>query len=454
MSRLRALWWRVRGSLWFMPTLLVGAAALLAFALVELSALHDLDLQERWPRLFGVGAEGSRGLLSAIATAMLTVAGTVFSITLAVLSLAASQYSPRVVRAFMGDRPTQVVLGVFVAVFVYCLVVLRTIRGGEEEFVPSLAVLGGIVLAFVAVGFLVFFIHHLASSIEPSSILERVAIGTDAAVEDLFPEELGESLDEETPDAPAPAIRDWAPVPAAQAGYIVSLDNAALLDFAREQGRVVRMELAIGDYAVQGQPLAWLEGAAQPEEQACASLNACYSYDRQRTIEQDAAFGLQQIVDVALRALSPGINDQSTAVLCIDRLTDALVRLARRRIETPYRRDGTALRVIAAGPSFAGLVRLAFSDVREGGAGKPAVLDRLLWSLEQIAASTGSAQRRRALADELEQVAACAERTLVAPRERAEVLARAAQLRSALAPVSRPAAPQAPPSDRYARPVR
>lgn len=432
MSRLRTLWWRVRGSLWFLPALLICGAALLAFALVELSALHDLGLQRRLPRLFGVGAEGSRGLLSAIATAMLTVAGTVFSITLAVLSLAASQYSPRVVRAFMGDRPTQVVLGVFVAVFVYCLVVLRTIRAGDQEFVPSLAVMGGIVLALVAVGFLVFFIHHLASSIEPSSILQRVASGTDAAVEGLFPEDLGQASEEEAQDAAALRVRAWAPVPAAQAGYIVSLDNAALLAFARERERVVRMELAVGDYAVQGQPLAWLEGAAEPGAKARAALNACYSFDRQRTIEQDAAFGLQQMVDVALRALSPGVNDQSTAVLCIDRLTSVLVRLARRRIETPYRRDGQALRVIAVGPSFAGLVRLAFADLRESGAGKPAVLDRLLWSLEQIAAATASGPRRKALAEELEQVAACAERTLPAARERAQVLARAARLSSVL----------------------
>jgi uncharacterized membrane protein len=292
--------------------------------------------------------------------------------------------------------------------------------------------MGGIVLALVAVGFLVFFIHHLASSIEPSSILQRVASGTDAAVEGLFPEDLGQASEEEAQDAAASRIRAWAPVPAAQAGYIVSLDNAALLAFAREQDRVVRMELAVGDYAVQGQPLAWLEGAAEPGAKTRAVLNACYSFDRQRTIEQDAAFGLQQMVDVALRALSPGVNDQSTAVLCIDQLTSVLARLARRRIETPYRRDGEALRVIAVGPSFAGLVRLAFADLRESGAGKPAVLDRLLWSLEQIAAATASGPRREALAEELEQVAACAERTLPAARERAQVLARAAQLRSVL----------------------
>lgn len=168
------------------------------------------------------------------------------------------------------------------------------------------------------------------------------------------------------------------------------------------------------------------------DAKAQAALNACYSYDRQRTIEQDAAFGLQQMVDVALKALSPGINDQSTAVLCIDRLTEVLVRLARRRIETPYRRDATALRVIACGPSFAGLLDSTFTDLRANAGGKPVVLDRLLWSLERIAAATANVARRGVLAAETASIAECAGRTLAAPRERAAVLARAARLASYL----------------------
>jgi uncharacterized membrane protein len=431
-SRLRGLWWRVRSSLWFVPSLLVLGGLALAVALVELGSLHDLDLQRRWPRLFGAGAEGARGMLSAIATAMLTVAATVFSITLAVLSLAASQYSPRVLRTFMSDRPTQVVLGVFVAVFVYCLAVLRTIRGGEDPFVPSLAVLGGMVLALVAVGFLVFFIHHLASSIEAPSILQRVGRGTDAAVENLFPEELGEEADEASHEAALDCGDRWTAAPAAATGYIVSLDNDALLAFARKQGRVVRMALALGDYALQGQPLAWLSGDGKVDEEAQRALNACYDLERQRTVEQDAAFGLQQMVDVALRALSPGINDQSTAVLCIDRLTEVLVRLARRRIEQPYRRDDTALRVIAIGPTFAGLVNLVFADLRENGAGKPVVLERLLWSLERIGAATASVARRRVLSEEAERIAQCAERSVAAPHQRARLVRRAASLQQAL----------------------
>lgn len=432
MSRLGALWWRIRSGLWFLPTLLVASATLLAVALVDASDRLDWSLEEAMPMLFGVGVEGSRSLLAAIATSMLTVAGTVFSITLAVLSLAASQYSPRVLRSFMADRPTQAVLGVFVGVFAYCVVVLRTIRGGEQPFVPSLAVLAAIVLAFVAIGLLVFFIHHLATSIEASAILVRIARGTHQAVETLFPDDLGKEGGEAAEEDAVRAIGAWTAAPALEGGYIVSLDNAALLEFARRRGRVVRMELAIGDFAVAGQPLASLAGAQAVDANACAALNRCYAFDRQRSIEQDAAFGVQQMVDVGLKALSPGINDQSTAVLCIDRLSEVLVRVARRRVENPWRRDGGALRVVAIGPTFAGLVRLAFADLREAAAGKPTVLARLVRALERVGRATASPGRRAVLCEELERVAECSQRTLAAPHEREAMLALAATLRAEL----------------------
>jgi uncharacterized membrane protein len=422
----------VRNGLWFVPAVLVASATALAVALVELGGAHELELQAHWPRLFGVGAEGSRGLLAAIAGTMLTVAGTVFTVTLAVLSLAASQYSPRVLRSFMADRPTQVVLGVFVAVFAYCLVVLRTIRAGDEPFVPSLAVLVGIVLAFAAVGFLIYFIHHLASSIEASSIVARVARGTHAAVDALYREQLDEAADEATSDPRAAGINEWMPVLARATGYIVSVDERALLAFARRQGRVVRMELAVGDFAMQGQPLASLEGGGCVSAQAQVTLDRCYSFDRQRTIEQDAAFGMQQIVDVGLKALSPGINDQSTAILCIDRLCELLVRLANRRIERKFRGDESGLRVIAAGPTYARLAGLAFGDLRDSAAGKPMVLARLISSIERVVAATAHPRRRAVLAAELEKITSCAQRTL-SPEVREGVLAHAARVRGAWA---------------------
>jgi uncharacterized membrane protein len=394
------LWWRMSSSLWFVPALMVFGAVVLAAVLVELETFNQVHLAALWPRLFGAGAEGARGLLSAVAGSMITVAGVVFSMTVVALSLASSQHSPRVLRAFMTDRPTQIVLGSFVGIFAYCLVVLRTIRGGSEEtFVPSLTVLGGIVLAFVGIGFLIFFIHHLASSIEVSSILERVTQATLRSIENLFPEPLAAPAAEKL-DADASGPRSWTPVACSVTGYIISVDNEALIAFARANDRVVRMQHGIGDFVIRGQTLAWLDGDPGASEAQEDALNVCYAFDRQRTTEQDAAFGVQQLVDVALKALSPGINDPTTAIMCIDRLSEVLVHVARRRVETPYRRDDGGLRVIAVGPSFAGLVEIAYSAVRDHARGDRQVLHRLLWSIEQVAAVATEPGRLRALENE------------------------------------------------------
>jgi len=394
-ARARVVWWRLSSSLWFVPAILVALATAAALGLVALDGVVDKSLAERWPAVFGVGADGARGFLSAIATAALTVAGTMFSVTLAVLSLAASQYSPRVLRTFMSDRPTQFVLGFFVALFAYCLFVLRTIRGGDPGFVPSLAALGGIALAFVAIGLLVYFIHHLASSIEAASILDRLTRGTEKSIDSLFPDDLGEGADDGgAAEPPGP----WTSVASPVSGYIVSVDADGVLDTARRSGRVVRMERAIGDFVVAGEPLASLHGEANDDALA-DELRACFSLDRQRTVQQDAAFGVQQIADIARKALSPGINDQSTAILCVDRLSELLVRVARRRIVARERRDaGGELRVLAIGPTFESLLEEAFRDICHEGAGKAAVVAAMVRALERIRFATRDPRRLAVLA--------------------------------------------------------
>jgi uncharacterized membrane protein len=193
MLKLRMVWEQLRSSFWFLPGVIVLAAVLLALFLVQL----DLSLQEKqalyaeWPMLLGSGAEGARSLLSTVASSMITVAGVVFSITIVALSLASNQYTSRVLRNFMRDRVNQAVLGLFLGIFAYCLMVLRTIRGAEETiFVPSVAVLFGLLLAFVGIAVLIYFIHHIAMSIQAVNILAEVAVESLSAVEQLFPDKL------------------------------------------------------------------------------------------------------------------------------------------------------------------------------------------------------------------------------------------------------------------------
>ena len=201
MNKLKQLWSDVRSSFWFMPSLIVMGSIGFAVALIEADSTGIDRWLARWPRLFGAGAEGARGMMSTIAGSMMTVVGVTFSMILVVLALASSQYTSRILRNFMRSRVTQVVLGIFAGIFTYCLIVLRTIRGGDEgAFVPSLAVFFGFVLALGGVVALMFFIHHIASSIQASSIIASVAQETIAAIDRLFPEKLGQGPGEDEDD--------------------------------------------------------------------------------------------------------------------------------------------------------------------------------------------------------------------------------------------------------------
>ncbi len=388
MSRLRAAWWRVSGSLWFVPAVMVLGATLLAVLLVELDGALQVELAESWPRLFGTGAEGAREMLSAIAGSMITVAGVVFSVTIVALSLAAQAYSPRVLRTFMHDRPTQVALGVFVGIFAYCLVVLRTVRADGDDgpgFVPAMAVFGALLLALAGVAVLVYFIHHVALAIQIPTILQRIVAESARAIERLFPQELGgEGEDEDLGQTEERALREWRAIPARRSGYIVEVDAEGLLAFARERGALLRMELAVGEFVVESLPLASLAGAAGDAAADAKALDKLYTLGPERSIEQDAAFGIQQLVDIATRAVSPGINNPSTAAMCADHLSALLVLLARRRIPSRRRLDRGQLRVIAKGPTFDSLVALAFEPLLHHARNSPEALAALARALRAI----------------------------------------------------------------------
>lgn len=416
----RAVWRKLRSSFWFTPALIVLGSMLLAVLLVELDVRRTADLASWSPRLFGAGADGSRTMLAAIATSMITVAGVVFSITIVALSLTSTQYSPRVLRNFMRDAPTQVVLGVFVGIFAYCLVVLRTIRGGDEGgFIPSVAVLGGLGYALAGIGVLIYFIHHVALGIQAASILGRIAADTELAIDHLFPEQLGDPPATDSLELRLP--QDWHAVRAPRSGYVQSVDAEALLRHACRCGTVVRLCVEVGQYVSERTTLLQAGiGAAGPA--AVERLAGSIIVGRQRSVEQDAAFGLQQLVDVALRALSPGVNDPRTACMCINELGRLLARLAGRTMPGAYRFHGGALRVIAPVPDFGGMAFSALAPVARNCGGDVDVLSHLLDALDAVREAAPQAARKAAMHRCVLEIQA--EVARVRPRARAAALRR------------------------------
>ncbi len=420
---LRLYWAELRSSLWFVPALLVLAAVGAALLMIHLDV--RLAASRSGPPPLGIGAAGARGVLGTIAGSIITVAGVAFSITIVALSLTASQYSSRVLRNFMRDRTSQRVLGVLVGTFAYCLVVLRTVRGGDEHiFVPALAVSGGVILALVAIATFVYFIHHIATAIQASTIVANVAEETLAAVDVIFPEALGDEPAEDAIDAGASIpVGPWRPVLAGRSGYVRHVDCEALLAFARERGVVVRMEHAVGDFAIEGTALVSLAGGADVDDATAERVNRIFILDHYRTTEQDLGYGVRQMVDVALRALSPGINDTTTAIMCVDWLTAVLRRVAERRIPSRARLEDGVLRVIARGPTFESLTRQAFDQIRQHAAGNEAVLLRQSHHLESLLPLCRSSAQRHVLRQELALVAAVAAHSIPLAADRVAIAA-------------------------------
>ncbi|MEN6332003.1 MAG: DUF2254 domain-containing protein [Smithella sp.] len=435
MNKFKQLWSTLRSSFWFTPSLIVLLSVALAVALIEADTAVSDQWLTRWPRLFGAGAEGARGMMSTISGSMITVVGVTFSMILVVLALASSQYTPRILRNFMRSRITQVVLGIFAGIFTYCLIVLRTIRGGDEgAFVPNMAVFFGFVLSLGGVGALMLFIHHIASSIQASSIISSVAEETIAAIDRLFPEKLGQGPGEDDDVQTLSSLSEWnwRAVPASQSGYIQNVNNSALLRLAQDRNIIVLMEHGIGDFVVRNTTLVSLALEDPPDQETNAALQAAFSISSYRTVEQDAAFGIRQIVDMALKALSPGINDTSTAVTCVDYLTAILAQLAPRQIPSTRRYEEGKLRVIAKGPSFESLLAEAFDQIRGNATGNVAIMSRMLGALQTIASMTASPSRRRALRDQVQWIAELAERTIASPYDRMRFEERLERVREAL----------------------
>jgi uncharacterized membrane protein len=424
MNRIKKLWSTLRSSFWFMPSWIVLSSVAAAVVLIEVDYHGGTQWLNRWPLLFGSGADGARGMMSTIAGSMMTVVGVTFSMILVVLAMASSQYTSRILRNFTRSSVTQAVLGIFAGIFTYCLIVLRTIRSGDEgAFVPSLAVFFGFVLALGGVGALMFFIHHIASSIEASSIIASIAQETIAAMDRLFPENLGQEPDENEDDrAQRPlAERNWIAVLAKETGYIQSVNNAAILHLACDNKTIVRMDHGIGEFVVQGTKLASLALEDPPPEETIADLQSAFSISNHRTVEQDAAFGIRQIVDVALKALSPGINDTTTAVMSVDYLASVLARVAPRQIPSSHRFEDGELRVIAKGPSFESLLAESFDQIRRSAKGDVVILSRILGALQLLAGLTASPSRRRAIREQTQRIAELAGRTIDSAHDRAAI---------------------------------
>lgn len=362
-------WHRVWRPFWVLPMVIVVAAVVVGYLMPELDRLASDEL----PYVFPGGPSGARDMLGTIAGAMISVTGLVFSITMVVVQLASSQYSPRVMGDFLGSRVTQVTLGIFAASFAYALTVLRSVRGESGDggaFVPQLAVTLSFLLVLASVGMFLAFIHHITNSIQVSSIVTRLGDSTVGVVERYFPERAA-------PGATLGSAR-WEPgdlakqtVAAREHGAIVEVDHRALVARAEQDDVVVEVLVQVGEFVPEGTPAlrVWRRIGVPPlSDERLAPFRRLVAVERDRLPDQDPALGIRKLVDIAERALSPGINDPTTAVQVLDELHRILrPMVARAELPALIDRDG-ALRLVHRPQRVEQLIDLALAEPLHYGA--------------------------------------------------------------------------------------
>jgi len=400
---------------------------------IDVAAYHGHLTLPSWIR--SGSADAGLQVLIAIAAAVITVVGVVFSITILALTLASQQFGPRMLRNFVRDVGNQVTLGVFVATFVYSVLALGSIASDSHgKFVPHLSIAVSEGLLFVDVFVLIYFIHHIAKSIQLPEVIAGIARSLLHAIDVEFPEHTSDGHTAREVDQIdngrsvselLQAIDERGGViPANASGYLQFVGYAQLVEIAARVDAVIRLNHRPGHFVVAGRPLAtvWPRGAAS---QVALALDEAHVTGPHRTLMQDPVFAIDQLVEIGIRALSPAVNDTFTALTCIDWLSAGLSRVSGRALTEGVYRDGFGrVRLIESAPSYERMVNRAFDKVRQAARGMPAVLIRMMDALTAIVEQTTSLDQRRILARQAKMILESAEDSVPEKNDRDDIVGR------------------------------
>ncbi len=452
--KLLALFDRLRTSFLLIPLSMSLGAIVLARVLLAIDTAHDWS-DGRWGKLLYAGsADGARSLLGSLAGSIIAVTGTIFSITILALTFASTHLGPRLLRNFTADRVNQVVLGTFVATFLLCLMVLSGFGSeGDELHVPRFAISIALVVSTLSFGVMIYFIHHVAHSLQVDNVVKGVRDQLERSILQLYPDPIS-AADSVSPADPVA----WKPLQGARtilaegSGYVLAIDHESQIELAREHD--LRIELAVrpGHFVSPSSPLMRIEGgpaddrAGDPadgeskqgesvREHLDDDLRRTCGLEAQRTPMEDVEFSVRQLVEIALRALSPGVNDPFTAISCIDHLSAALACFVKR--DTPDQRvlpDRDEPLVLALAVGFEGIMKASWNQIRQHGAAQPAVAIRMLEAFERLALEVETPQQRRVIDDHALRVATACLDGCADPNDRVAVEERMRHLSTVPAP--------------------
>ena len=409
---LREAMYNLRGGFLVRP---LSIALTLGFAGASLSWL-----EEEFPWLSGwvpkaifpshADPQVAQIILSGIATSIMTVVSIVFAILLMTLTLASMQFSPRIIVSFSQDRVTQWTLGIFLGTFLYCMAALPAARSLPYPFAPIDTVMGAILLAIACVAWLLFFIHHISRAISVNYIVDKIASDTEAVIDEILPWPRHEGGYRNA--VLSPSIEWDGQVRSEGSGYIRFVDTARLVALAKEHHVKIRVLRRVGQFVPAGVPLLAVARGDRLSPDVTRDLLGAFDLGPSRTLQQDVEFGVLQIVDIALKAISPAVNDPTTAISCVDQLSRILIRYASREPQDSFLYDPPGIvRVSVLWIGFDSLLESALEQIRMYSKGDVAVSLRLLRALGDIAAATPDPELRRTLGDLGKRVVAgCEER--------------------------------------------
>ncbi|MEW4455323.1 DUF2254 domain-containing protein [Bremerella sp. JC817] len=387
------LWNRAQHSLWFVPILCTFGGVVGAILMLWI----DSTMKQSWDRPFWLETtiDGAQTVLSTIAGGMITVAGVVLSMEMVTLSITSSQFGSRVLRSRLGDRTTQWTIGMFLGTAVYSLLVLKMVRklGEDQLFVPHLSVMAAIIFALTSLVVLLYFIHHVAMIAQAPEIVATLSSDLNRSIERIFPEMVGDGLvdsekyQRDLTDAETQSLQDGIRITAKSEGYVQGIEADQLLSLAKKHDLIVELPKRPGDFLSRGETMARVVAKGDLDCDKLGSLiNEAFIIGNNRTPWQDVNCAVHELAQMAVRALSPGINDPYTAVNCIDRLSSALAQLAQRRMPSANRFDEEGnLRLVVDRQTFTGVMHAAFDQIRCYAIGSVAVSQRLMEGYHRIA---------------------------------------------------------------------
>ena len=439
-ARVRNVWENLKVSLWFLPAVMVAGGMILSVLLVRVDHALLARRSSLLPWLFGGTADAAQTLLAVVAGSLVTAVSIAFSTTIVALQLASTQFSPRVLRTtFTADRGNQIVLGSYVATFMYALLVLREIRGStgdDSGFVPALSVSVALGLSLVCLTLLIYFIHHISQLLQVAVILDRLHADTIEEIEVLYPTRRVHPTD---PTAAGELVEhleetgEEGYIRSRQAGFLRSIDHQTLYDATDGMTSWVWVRPQVGDYVPRDCVMVEFARDGRIDGERLRRLHEAFVLDTERSIYQDPLFGVRQLVDIALKALSPAINDPTTAEYSLSHLGDIVGQLAERSFppnEQPG--PGGRTRYIFTRPNWEAYVDAAFAQIRRQAAADAHVTGYILRVLHQVARRVPNGPRSAAVQHEVDEIRRVLDRGHFSPADTAALRTQCARVESAL----------------------